>query len=533
VNKEIELAMSVNSITWACQKRLQLRDGITFTIKDMPYLVDLINPAKKIMNVKKGAQVCLTTTMFIDDIHACYHKKFQQGIMYMMPSVKSVEKLCKVSFDPIFDLNVFIKKRTTCSNATIKTISSRSIGFVGAQPKTVGGSSVKDSDNLRSFPCDRVDRDEVDIMDQDMVYMSKQRLKRSLWKQERNFGSPTYPDYGIDAMYENSDQGKWQIECQSCGKYTCLPETFPQCILLVGGRWRRSCTHCQAEIFVADGSWEHEYPDRREAGYWVDGLLSSYANLDDYMYDYNHATDKQRSEFVRSTLGIATTEAENQLTEQDVLDRCTNQPIDMFSYGETVMGVDVGKTLHVVIGIRTGRDTYDICNVSRVDSFGDLHLLAQKMNVRFCVIDAMPEDHKTKEFAKEEPYAVYRAYCSEHYAAGRPNWDSKQGTVKSNRNEWMDKVHEVVVSKKIRIPRSCPETQLYSVSMTKTAKSVIEHPETGVRKPRWLKLIGSPGDHYYLSTLYFLLAASRVSPRRRDGQVERHTKQKTSFSMGR
>jgi hypothetical protein len=98
----------------------------------------------------------------------------------------------------------------------------------------------------------------------------------------------------------------------------------------------------------------------------------------------------------------------------------------------------------------------------------------------------------------------------------------------------MDKVHEVVTLKKLVIPRQCSETMDYADSLTRTVKTIVEHPETGVPKPKWLKLSGGIGDHYYLATLYFLLAASRSSiTRKGQGPQKRFTKQKTGYSLGR
>ncbi|KKK43399.1 hypothetical protein LCGC14_3168510, partial [marine sediment metagenome] len=332
-----------------------------------------------------------------------------------------------------------------------------------------------------------IKRDEIDLMDADMVFMSGQRLLRSKHGRISNFGSPTYPGYGIDLLYDESDQRKWQIKCSSCSKYTCLAETFPDCIIRKGGRWFRSCIHCQAEIFTIDGDWEAEYPDRREAGFWVSGLLSPLANLDDYMYDFNRIEGARMSEFMRSRLGIATTESENQLDEATVLSRCTSDPNQMVSIGETAMGVDIGKKIHAVVGIRTARDVYDILNVSRLDTLDELHDLALKMNVHSCVIDSGPYDHGVREFQKAEPYTVYLCQYSEQMP-GKPKFDGKTGMVKVNRNEWMDKVHTTFISNKIRIPRPSKEVEEFAREMTRTAKTIIEMPETGLTKPRWIKL---------------------------------------------
>jgi len=383
--------------------------------------------------------------------------------------------------------------------------------MVGAQPKKVAGSSIKDTDNLRSIPCDMIMRDELDLMDSDMVYMSKQRLKRSRFGIEVNFGSPTFPLYGIDLAYEESDKRKWQIKCDSCGAYTCLGETFPDCIISKDGRWFRSCIKCHKEIYIGDGDWVADYPERREAGFWVSGLLSPLADLDEYMYQYNNIEGAKMSEFMRSTLGIATTEAESQLDETTVLSRCTTMQNQMISTGETCMGVDIGKKIHVVIGIRTAREAYDIFNVSELDNLTQLHDLALKMNVHTAVIDSGPYDHGVREFQRTEPYAIYLCQYSEQMP-GIPKFDAKTGLVKVNRNEWCDKVHTTFTENNIRIPRPSVLVNEYARQMTRTAKTEIVNPDTGLKKVRWIKL---GDDHYYHGTLYFLLAASRQSPRLR------------------
>jgi len=180
----------------------------------------------------------------------------------------------------------------------------------------------------------------------------------------------------------------------------------------------------------------------------------------------------------------------------------------MVSTGETVMGVDIGKTIHVVVGTKTGREAYDILNVSRLSNLNELHDLAMKMNVRVAVIDSGPHDHGVREFQRSEPYTIYLCQYSETQP-GKPKWD-KEGFVKCNRNEWCDKVHTTFTENRIRIPRVSGEINEYAKEMTCTAKTIIEHPETGIPKVKWIKL---GADHFYHSTLYFLLACLKTSPR--------------------
>ena len=525
----LDKLMMVDPLIWANHRRLKLNDGIKFSLEGRPFLSALVNCDKRIVHYKKGTQIGLTTTKFIDSLHGCFYRRYEKNVIYMMPTVKSVEKLCKISFDPVIDFNPWLKRSVSTNTATIKTINGRSIVFVGAQPQKVGGSQTIDSDQLRSVPADVVRRDEIDLMHPEMIEMSKQRLNDSSleFKIEENFGSPTFPGFGIDKLYEQGDQRKWQIECKHCGKYTCLGESFPDSILSVDGQWRRSCVHCQKEIYVIDGQWEADFPDRREASYWLEGLLSPRADLEDIMYRYHNSEGAKLSEFMRSVLGVASTEAEHQLDKQTVLECCEHEAMHLACSTETVMGVDVGGSiLHVVIGIRTGRETYQILNISRVSGWNELHDLAKKMNVRFAVIDQGPEYHAVRDFQKKEPYPIYRCQYSESMS-GAANFDQK-GVVRCNRNEMCDKVHSVVSSGMVKLPRDSKEVREFALELTQTAKTVIENPETGIPKPKWIKL-GSGNDHYFHAMLYFLLGCERRSPVKLNQQVKRFTRAKSNF----
>lgn len=524
-NQLIDKLKSVDAIAWAHYSKLLIRQGDSFSMKGTPYLADLVLPCRS-MCVKKGAQVRVTTTKFIEQIHACIYGRYRQNVMYMMPTVKQVEALAKVSFDPIIDSNPWLQKMFSINTAYVKTINGRSLYFVGAQPQKVGGSNTKDSSNLRSVPCDIVLRDEIDLMDEDMVVLSKQRLRDSDLKLEANFASPTYPNYGIDSLYQRSNQSKWRIKCRSCKKTTCLVESFPNSVIMVDGIWRRTCVHCKSEIFVQDGTWEMDFPDREEKGYWIEGLLSPKCDLQSDMERYHESEGTARAEFMRSVLGVATVEAEHQLAETDVIDRCGRDLIRMSCSTETCMGVDIGDTLHFVIGIKTGDDVYQIILVGEAQNFNHLHDIAKRMNVHTAVLDSLPDIHASRDFQKSEPYSVFRCQYSEQMP-GQPKFDGHTGLVKCNRNEWCDKVYDVFASRKIIIPSQCAEVKKYAGQMTGTAKTLVTNPDTGLQRPRWIKLAD---DHYYHATLYFLLAASRTSPRRLDsGPMERFTKCKNNF----
>jgi hypothetical protein len=257
---------------------------------------------------------------------------------------------------------------------------------------------------------------------------------------------------------------------------------------------------------VNDGSWIAEHPDRREAGFWVSGLLSPFCDLEDAMYRYEH-NDKM-AEFMRSILGIATTDASCQLTNQAVRDCVGTEVMRMTSPVETVMGVDIGKKLHATIGFKSERKQYIVLCVKELDSYQELHDLAKKMKVRTTVMDSGPYDHGARDYQKNHP-GTYLCYYSESQP-GEPRWDNKAKSVKVNRNEWCDSVYETFMDGRIEIPVLNHVVKEYARQLTCTEKTEIQN-EAGLTKPRWVK---RGDDHYFHSTLYFLLAAQRSSVKR-------------------
>lgn len=547
IEVDIKKLIQVNPLLWASYAGggIKLDTGERYKLKGYKYQNYLLDHGRRCFNVKKGTQIGATLVYQFDVIHGLIYKRYPRGVMYMMPDKVTVEKFSQLRFTPMFEANPTLSQHLErkVSNMSQKIINGGSLIFVGARSTSVGDGSSQDSSSLRIFAIDYIVRDEIDLHDPKMVEQSKQRLNSSKIRKEVNLGSPTYPGHGIDVLYENSSQGRIETLCESCGKYTCLERDFPTCIELRDGHWTRVCTHCKKPLNVNNNVFVEDYPDRSEGGVWLSTFQSPVAEvaapdgstlLDSLMDRYHRAEGSDMCEWMRSVLGVATIEADNQVSMQDVYDNCDpGQAMQNVSSAETIMGVDVGKTLHCVVGQKLGNDSYKILHVESIPielGFDRLHDIAQAMNVRMCVIDANPDTHATTEFQKHEPYPVYRCFYSEQMP-GPAAFDPKTGNVKVNRNQWMDKVHSVLTSKgKIVLPRRCPPIDEYALQMTMTVKTTEENKKTGQKRPLWKKL-SSGNDHFFHATLYFLLGAS-VSPATRDiKDRQRYTKTKCSIKL--
>jgi len=372
-------------------------------------------------------------------------------------------------------------------------------------------------------------------MDQDMVNISKQRLNDSKHRLECNFASPTIPGYGIDQLFHDGDQRFFQIKCPSCGKHTCLVRDFPNSILCINGRWRRTCVHCKGEIRTDQGKFIAEYPDRRDASFWVSGLMSPNADLEEYMHRFHNSEGSALAEFERSILGRATIEASCQLSVADVKACRGNQGLSMFSSAECCIGIDTGNGLHVVVGYRTAEMTYRILFMAHIESkdisfdpYAQVHDICEKMNVRCGVVDIGPDIHAVRRFQTEEHFDTYRCIYSDTQHK-TPQFDHNDKVVRCNRNEIADKVHGIVIGGNIVIPRGCYEVDEYCKHLTKMAKVTEKNPDTGIPKTRWVK-VGDHIDHYLHATMYMVLACSERSPVR-DGMPPKPIKLKNKFHV--
>jgi hypothetical protein len=437
------------------------------------------------------------------------HGRYRSGSLYLFPTRDDVRDFSKARFDPLIDVNPFIGAYVQNTDAqNIKQIGRGFLYLRGARStKNVQGSK-KSSSQLKSIPVDRVIFDEMDEIEPEMVELAKERVSHSRVQELVYLGTPTIPDYGIDAKFQVSDQRIWMIKCDHCGKETCLDLEFPASLMRKpdGGVYR-CCIHCKKEIHPANGRWVAQYPDRDLVGWWISQLNSVYVDPKLILDLYEDPPNGDLSEVMNSKLGRAYIPAENRLHPNEVYACCGNDSVAAKDDGPTCMGVDVGRVLHVVIAQRTTKNALKVIKMARVDSFEDLHDLAKAFGVKSAVIDLRPEQRKVREFQKAENYQVFACEYVET-RAGMTHWDEKDKVIKCNRTEICDATHELVVeSGRLELPRRSQEVDQFVKEMCNIAKTLEEDKVSGSRVYRYKKL---GADHYRHAMNYCLLAAERV-----------------------
>jgi len=525
---------------WAWTNGL-LIDGRPFDLKGRGYQMEIMRPktadgkVKTHEVIRKGSQIGITMGKVIEITHGALHGMYPQGIIYYFPSAKAVEHFSTTRFKPFISDNPLIRKHCSDINAVaIRRIGKTNVNFFGCSPTVRFGGQAKDSNAVRATPADWILLDERDLFDPDMAKQVNQRLGNSTINRRTDLGTPKLPDDGVDRLWGKSDMRRWQIKCRSCGKHTCMESEFPQCIGLKEGIGYPKCVHCGERIYRAEGLWIPDAPKKDVVGYWLSQLLNPNRDLAHVLKEYAdpEAYDTSEAEFQRTVLGLPHVSAEDRLSEADVYGCCDRGYQMAFSHdGPCAAGWDVGaNALHVVIGHRITGKRYRLVRMARVPDFDALHDLLSRYNIKAGVGDAQPEVHKMRDFQKQENFAVYMCYYSEHLKTFDA-WQADTNIVNVNKTEVCDATHRMVVSPgMLLIPRYCEEVRVFAHQMTCMAKVLEEDGRSGGTIYRYRK-IGDKQDHYRNAMNYFYLACKKVGVPESQHTHKRATNQDMEYHL--
>lgn len=493
---------------WAITNKLMLQAG-PYEINKHEYQHDILREEAIRQCMRKGAQLGVSECQVLKTLHGMVHGKYPTGVLYVFPTNNDVTDFSKGRFNPLIDNNPFIKAHVTNTDAAnIKNIGGAMLYLRGARVGKKIEGVKKTSTKLKTVPVDRVVFDESDEIEPTMINLALQRMAHSSIKEEFYLSTPSIPDYGIDKMYNDSDQRVWMIRCEHCSTETCLELEFPNCIKQGhDGKYYRACKKCGSEILPKNGRWVSQYPSRSKdmVGWWVSQLVSMYVDPGEILKAFNNPPDGDPTEVYNSMLGMAYIPAENMLTVADVLMCCGNELMAAQHDGPCAMGVDINKQINVVVGCKISDRLYRVVYITRVENFEDLYDIAKRYNVQCAVIDILPETRKAREYQEDANYPVF--LCEYKERPSKEKWGD-DGVVRAYRTEICDKTHSnVILPGVLEIPRRNTEVDQFAREVSNLVKVLDEDEETGLKVYRYKK---KGQDHYRHALNYFTLACERI-----------------------
>jgi hypothetical protein len=461
---------------WVEQSSIIL-DGKPFTFDRHEYLRLPYEDRHPSITEMKAAQMGLTSKAMLKVAYGARYGGYR-GILYLFPSKSDVTDFSKGRIDPLIDDNpeTIGKWVRDTDSANIKRIWNAFLYMLGMKSRV----------GLKSVPADLFIFDELDEAPQNSVDLAMERMSHSEFKEVWKLSNPTLPDYGIDKAFQQTDQRYWLLKCLKCGVSTCLEDTFPDCLLEIGGDVIRACSNCKAELNPALGEWvpkKSSITDKR--GYHYSQLFSRFVDPAEILQKYR-ITDNM-TDFMNLKIGLPYVEAENRLTVQEVLALCGSEGILTLDGGPCSMGVDQGKDLHVVIGKRDWIKAGKIIHLEIYKDWDELDRLVKIFHVSRCVVDALPETRNARAFAERHKGKVFLNYYSEHQK-GKYAWNEKDLTVTCNRTESLDASHNEIMNNRIILPKECQIVKEFATHLHNVAKKLEEDEETGSKRYVYVKL---------------------------------------------
>lgn len=504
--------IAVDPWAWTYFNRLQLAGG-PYQLWGHEFQVDILQSTARRQCAKKSPQMGgFTEMLVIRTLHGLKYHKYPQGVIYLFPTDDEVTDFSKSRFKPFLSKNPavigrYVKETDTVS---VKRIGKAFLYFRGSRLKSIEGTQMSSS-KLKSLPVDALIADELDEMDQDAITLALGRMDHSHIKEEFYLSNPTIPDYGIDRLYQDSDQRVWTIECEACGRENVLELEFPSCLQRQRDRSvKRVCRKCQAELNSRRGYWVAQKPANKDmVGWWISHLHSIYTDPQEILDEYEDPrTDLVR--FFNRRLGMAYLAAEDRLTIPDVLARCGNDAMALRDAGPCCAGADVGgRELHVLIARKSG-DMLKIIRICRAPDFPALWDLCQVFGVKSLVMDLKPEIHSVRDFCQRAPFRAHGCDYSEHQK-GVAVWHDAARTVTVNRTEVFDASHkQVAQAGRLELPRQDDEVMEFARQCVAVAKVLEDQRAAGNVIGKVYRYRKLAPDHYRNALNYLILAAQQV-----------------------
>lgn len=388
-----------------------------WTFDKHPWLREMHDSDAEFNVGRKAAQVGFTETVLNRTFFNIDIK--QLDCLYVLPAkTPDASDFSSSRFDPAVEESEHLSRLfDDVKNVGHKRAGSANLYIRGATSRS----------GLKSIPVGFLVLDELDEMPEENIPLAEERTSGQVDRQIWKISTPTVPNFGIDAAFNESTQDHYVFKCPRCSRHT---ELIPDCLIVTGDslldpRLSDShiiCKECKGRlehetkgIWLANGEW-HPFGDPTAAvrGFYVNQLYSSAAACRPEAIARSvikaQANKADEQELWNSKFGLPHVVEGAQLVINQVkacIRDHTKADVKPTS-GVVTMGVDVGRWLHCEIALwQIGRWGNDININSRpkilwegkVVTFDELGQLMHNWQIRQCVIDMLPERRKVFEFA--------------------------------------------------------------------------------------------------------------------------------------
>jgi len=447
-----------------------------WSFKYHPWLREVHDATDEMIVIAKAAQMgfteaVLNVTFYKIDIE-------RADCLYILPAKSpDASDFSSARFDAALELSPHLEGLFS----DVKNVGHKRAGSANLY---IRGSNSRSG--LKSIPVAFIVFDELDEMNQDNIALAEERTSGQLHWQIYKLSTPTIPNTGISAEFDQSTQEHFIFKCPLCAKKTEL--IFPECLVITADdrldpKIKDShliCKECQGVLnhntkpdWLATGEWvPFGTPTADKRGFHVNQLYSCTVKPKDIatLYLASLVDKLSEQEFYNSKLGFPYVVEGAQVTEKELdLSISNRRSSDSIPENKLItMGVDQGRWLHYEINAwsfpRLGNDLNmnaepEVLIAGKVVDFTELGQLMRRWQVNMAVIDAQPERRLAYEFACEFYGHVKLCFYSRSASGKMIQVDGDNDSHKINveRTAWLDVALNRFHNQTIKLPQDISE----------------------------------------------------------------------------
>lgn len=538
-NQVLETKMAVNPAIWANNSKIKLANGNIFSFIDRPYLIEPMSfkhSRKAAMKATSGGfSECMG---ILPTLHGMIYGRYPQGVLYLFPTNDDVQDYSKSRFNPLFTNNPhtigkYIKTGGRGTDTTkLKIVNGKNLYLRGARlDPSDDATGAKTSTKLSGIQVDRVAFDEIDQMDDEALAKARGRMGNAAVDnikgntEEVDIANPSDEDRGIDLIWQKSDQRYEYLICE-CGHRNCSVLNFMEDPEKTVGIYKDRtgptgeeigylrCRKCERPLNVLIMEYIAQKPSVKDLICWHWTHLDSlYHNPATILKNFRNPPEGNLGDVFRLRLGLPYSSKEDKLRKDMVLACCGREAMPDHHSGPCAIGVDNDDNKHVVVGIRTGNDRYELLKFLRTTTidFNEVYDLIRRYNIKFGVVDIRPNKDSATQFQKACASIGCKIFLCEYTDSPLQdaNFNDNTGVVKVYRTGIFDTTHRIIANQQIVLPRQSPTVEEFARQCCNCVKSKDERRKDTVIY-RYVKTGSDQADHYRNALNYFTIAANRV-----------------------
>ncbi len=457
------------------------------------FLIDYMADDAEVIVSRKCAQVGATMAEVFKAAHAANFKGL--NTIHTLQTNDVIKGFVAPKVNPIIEYNPKLKEIVKLDSESLKQFGPGFVFYRGAQAES----------QAINITADILCIDEYDRSNQKVVEMYRSRLDASENKRFRYFSNPSAVGFGVDGLYNQSDQRHWMVKCRACSHSSYMDFAKDEKELnhyVDVDRFIFACGKCDSEISDKDrinGEWVAKFPDRPWHGYWFSQLMAPWISAKEIIDKQQTSTTEYFHNFV---LGKAFTPTDLIVNREIILRNCAPGVV---AKSQVAIGVDNGVMKHWVAATPQG-----IFDYGKTEDWDEIERLIRMYNP-IMVIDANPYPNIPKKLTEKYKGRVFiNYYKRDTKNLGIVRWgDNKDwGVVLSDRTKLLDLVAGEIVGGTMLYRMTGMRLEEYIQHWGNIYRTV-EVDANGNERGVWVVQENKP-DHYVHAHAYMRIALGKL-----------------------